>query len=303
MANDNKWSRPTNPPPPLFLGKTERDLVKQVNDELIERVIGQQILYLPVSRERTNFHPLYGEAIHKSFLGPVRVHALVEFEGIQTTTSHYGLDKDYKIVVNFHKRRLAEDQDLYVREGDYVRYGNSFYEIVSLNEGRQLFGQVDHLFQIQATCIKTRKGVMSLDNMAQDVIDALNESYQERRESHTEDLIAAGILEDEAPAAPVEDDVVDVVVETFTVQDIVWTVYVYDLPSDIPAGTALSSLFNYTGDPLMVQTAAIYQNGLRQILSASPLTGDFYIVGGDVYNARDIEAGARLYLEVLTIIE
>ena len=29
MANEkNKWSQPTNPPPPLFLGEKERDLVK-----------------------------------------------------------------------------------------------------------------------------------------------------------------------------------------------------------------------------------------------------------------------------------
>ena len=32
---DNKWSKPSNPPPPLFFGEKERDLVKQVNDELI----------------------------------------------------------------------------------------------------------------------------------------------------------------------------------------------------------------------------------------------------------------------------
>ena len=301
MSNDNKWSRPSNPPPPLFLGKSERDLVKQVNDELIERVIGQQILYLPVSRERTNFHPLYGEAIHKSFLGPVRVHALVEFEGIQTTTSHYGLDKDYKIVVNFHKRRLAEDQDLYVREGDYVRYGNSFYEIVSLNEGRQLFGQVDHLFQIQATCIKTRKGVMSLDNMAQDVIDALNESYQDGGglDSDTSSPSTPSSTPSSSPSTPSTGGSAG----SLTVQDIMWTVYVYEPPANMSPDTALSSLFGYTGDPLMVQTAAIYQNGLRQVVTASPLTGDFYIIGGDIYNVREIEAGARLYLEVLTIIE
>ncbi len=158
MSNDNKWSRPSNPPPPLFLGKSERDLVKQVNDELIERVIGQQILYLPVSRERTNFHPLYGEAIHKSFLGPVRVHALVEFEGIETTTSHYGLDKDYKIVVKFHKRRLGEDQNVFVREGDFVLYGDIFYEITELNEPKQLFGQIDFRYEIEAKCVRARKG-------------------------------------------------------------------------------------------------------------------------------------------------
>ena len=36
----NKWDQPAQPPPPLFIGKKERDLIKQVNDELIERVVG-----------------------------------------------------------------------------------------------------------------------------------------------------------------------------------------------------------------------------------------------------------------------
>ena len=55
---DNKWEQPSNPPPPLFLGKKERDLVKQVNDELIEAVIGQQVLYFPIDLDHTNFHSL-----------------------------------------------------------------------------------------------------------------------------------------------------------------------------------------------------------------------------------------------------
>ena len=63
----NKWEQPEAPPPPLFTGQKEKDLVKQVNDELIERVIGQQIVYYPISLEHTNFHPLYGEAIQKNF--------------------------------------------------------------------------------------------------------------------------------------------------------------------------------------------------------------------------------------------
>ncbi len=63
--SDNEWSRPASPPPPLFLGEKERNLVKQVNDELIEKVIGQQVLYYPIDMETTNFHELYGEAIEK----------------------------------------------------------------------------------------------------------------------------------------------------------------------------------------------------------------------------------------------
>ena len=160
MSDDITWKQPANPPPPMFLGKKERDLVKQVNDELIERVIGQGIFYYPVSIEHTNYHHLYGEAINKSFLPPVRVNALVTWEGAETTnTNGYGIDRRSSITVNFHKRRLTEDQDLQVQEGDFILYGNLFYEIVSIGQPRELFGQTQHKMEIAAKCIRARDGV------------------------------------------------------------------------------------------------------------------------------------------------
>ena len=157
--SDNKWKHPQLPPPPLFLDKKERDLVKQVNDELVERVIGQQILYYPISIENTDFHPVYGEAIQKNFLNPIRIHALVEWKGYETESTNLGIDRKSKITVHFHKRRLVEDQNLFVREGDFVSYGDEYYEIVSLNEPKQIFGQVQHKMEITAECIKAREGL------------------------------------------------------------------------------------------------------------------------------------------------
>ena len=162
MSNENKWTQPDAPPPPLFTGKKERDLVKQVNDELIERVIGQTVVYYPIDQNTTNFHPIYGEAIRKNFLPPVRVHALVEWEGIQTKyQENIGLDKESSIVVHFHKRRLTEDQDLFVREGDFVLYGDTFFEIVTLSEPKQLYGQIDHLLEISAKCVRAREDLFN----------------------------------------------------------------------------------------------------------------------------------------------
>ena len=159
MSN-NEWSQPASPPPPLFLGKKERDLVKQVNDELIEKVIGQQILYYPIDLETTNFHDLYGEAIEKTFLPPVRVYALVDYQSTETKAdTPAGMDKQNTITIYFHKRRLIEDQDLYVREGDFVLYGDYYYEIVSTQWARQLFGQIDHTFEIVATAYYSREGL------------------------------------------------------------------------------------------------------------------------------------------------
>lgn len=158
--SDKKWKQPDSPPPPLFVGKKERDLIKQVNDELIERVIGQAILYYPIDVERTNFHPIYGEAIEKNFLPPIRVYALVEWNAYGTEYSqNIGVDQRVEITVHFHERRLQEDQDLYVRAGDFVLYGGVYYELVDWAEPRKIYGQVDHSIEISAKCIKARPGV------------------------------------------------------------------------------------------------------------------------------------------------
>jgi len=161
--SDNKWSKLDAPPPPMFLGKKERDLVKQVNDEIIERVVGQQVLYFPIDIESTEYHPIYGEAMEKTFLPPIRVYALVDFGDHQTEfMSGVGLDKKTDIKIMFHKRRLTEDQNLFVREGDFVRYGPHYYEIVKLAESKLLFGQVDEpRFEILAECIRARSGLFN----------------------------------------------------------------------------------------------------------------------------------------------
>ena len=156
----NEWDKPASPQPPLFLGEKERNLVKQVNDELIEKVIGQQILYYSIDMKTTDFHDLYGEAIEKTFLPPVRVYALVEFTEFSTDyLASGGIDKTWEINVHFHKRRLEDDQNIYVREGDFVLYGDYYYEIVKLSEDTKLFGQVQHGFDVSARCRRARKGL------------------------------------------------------------------------------------------------------------------------------------------------
>ena len=123
--SDNKWDVLDSPPPPLFVGQKERNLVKQINEEILEKIIGQKLIYYSISMEHTNFHALYGEAIKKTFLKPIHVYALVEWEDKPTSTTSKGTDRSSEITIHFHKRRLTEVQDLYVREGDFVAYWES----------------------------------------------------------------------------------------------------------------------------------------------------------------------------------
>ena len=137
----NRWTQPGSPPPPLFVGKAERSFVKQINDEIIEKIIGEQVLYFPIDLRRSDYHNLYGEAIKKTFLPPVRVYSLIEYNGSDRVQERYGFDSIYNITVHFHKRRLTEDQNLFVRLGDFVQYDSMYFEIVDVFEPRYIFGQ------------------------------------------------------------------------------------------------------------------------------------------------------------------
>lgn len=162
MSDDNKWSQPEQPPPPLFLGQKEKDLVKQVNDELLERVIGQQIAYYPIDLETTHFHPIYGEARVKNFLPPIQVYALVEWnKSTSAFKSNVGIDRENQITVHFHRRRLVEDKDMFVRVGDFVQYEKELYEIMTSAEPKQLFGQVGNPVEISCVCVRTRRGIFN----------------------------------------------------------------------------------------------------------------------------------------------
>lgn len=160
MAKENiTWNRPAAPPPPMFFGKKERDFVKQINDEVTECIMPQVIIYYPISVKNSNFHELYGEAIEKTYLPPVRVATRVYWdEGRVTTTEKHNIDSESRITVRFQKRRITEDLDLFVRQGDIIFYGNQFYEIQKTAEPDELFGQADFRFEVTAECLRVRGG-------------------------------------------------------------------------------------------------------------------------------------------------
>jgi hypothetical protein len=160
MAN-NKWTRPEVRPPRLFTGQKEKDLVKQVADEVVERVVGQPILYYPLDLITSNYHPLYGEAIIKNFLPPIIVYALVDYESNITEMTEFGPDRKLAITVRFHQRRLIDDQNLYVREGDFILYDSYHFEIVSLDQKTVLYGDSYPPFDTIAKCIVARRGTFN----------------------------------------------------------------------------------------------------------------------------------------------
>ena len=87
---------------------------------------------------------------------------MVKYESQSTSTTPLGVDRVEKISVAFHKRRLTEDQDLFVREGDFIQHGEHMYEILTLEEPKWLFGQTESRFEIAASCVRAREGLFNV---------------------------------------------------------------------------------------------------------------------------------------------
>jgi len=176
----------------LFITERELDLISDLTKEVIKDVIGQKIYYYRVREELTQVHDVYEEATEKIFDPPIEVEALVEWLTPEVNTNQFGSETKNSISVMMHQRDLL-DKNVVIREGDYLSYGTTFYEITSHIPISKIFGQVEHITGYKLTGKQAREGQISkvpLGPLGEEFTDAnavQNEFEQQRGyESNTE---------------------------------------------------------------------------------------------------------------------
>ena len=141
----------------LYITNREIDFINDITKELIKDVVGQVVVYYPISEEKTKTN-LYNESDQKIFDTPIEIEVLVEYKGeTEITTTKFGIDSIFEITVFFHKKDLS-DKSIKVREGDFVQYGEKFYEILKLLRPKDIFGQQQNIPGIHAECRIAREG-------------------------------------------------------------------------------------------------------------------------------------------------
>lgn len=120
---------------PTFITSDELNFIANINDELIENMVGQNIKYYRINRRKTDYHDLYDEAIVKSFDEPIILYARISFEGTDVTTGRFTIDKNQTIEIYFHQRRLKE-MNVAIREGDFFEWDNTgrLFEIIRVTQ-------------------------------------------------------------------------------------------------------------------------------------------------------------------------
>lgn len=149
---------------PMFLGDKEKEFQKHINQEIVERITNETVLYYAVDVENTQYHLLYGEALIKKFWPPVRIPCLIEWKPQETKNDKFTIDRVPVMAVHVLKRRIEEDVGLNMMVGDFVFYGRDFYEIVEINSPTKLYGDPTRQVEIILTCVKARQGTFYVES-------------------------------------------------------------------------------------------------------------------------------------------
>ena len=140
----------------LFIDTKELDFFTSVNKELIQKIVGQKIIYYSISDEHTRTNDLYDEAVIKTVFTPVEVNALILYTDTVETTTKFSIDMIYQIEVYFYDNELKE-RNIIPREGDFVKFGEVFYEILQLTRPQITFGQIENQVMVKSICRVSRE--------------------------------------------------------------------------------------------------------------------------------------------------
>jgi len=151
---------------------TERELafIGRINHELIQKVVGQEVTYYEVDVEKSKSNHLYDEAVEKVWKPPVLVNARVLWDNPTSTTSNFGVDSKYTAEVYFHKLELDE-RNVAPKEGDFVEFGQVFFEITSVTQPQIIFGQVNNKAMTKCICVPSREGQFQAGGKASEGVD------------------------------------------------------------------------------------------------------------------------------------
>jgi len=143
-----------------FITAKEHAFIARVNKELIQKVIGQEVIYYALSREETTPHDVYGEAVDKVWYAPVTLNCLVSFDNPDVKTLDIGLDAEYNLEVYVLTDELI-DRNIKPNEGDFVEFGQKFFEISSVTLPQLAFGQVNNKLMTKFSCVSSRESVFA----------------------------------------------------------------------------------------------------------------------------------------------
>jgi hypothetical protein len=121
----------------LFTNDRDWGLLRTINQELINNIIEQEILYYKISLENTEDN-IYGESLNKYYLDPILLNCLINRNPQETSTNEFGPDVNRSLSFGFLRDDLVVKNTI-PEIGDIIMWQENYYEVDGIIED-QLFG-------------------------------------------------------------------------------------------------------------------------------------------------------------------
>ena len=136
---------------PFFIPQKEFDLINQMNEELIDEIIGQSVDIYKVNVERTEDN-VYGESTAKYYDIGFRVNCLINYNEPEIIQDEFGADNNSSIEMFFQRENLSSGSlNFYPEIGDIVDWNDYYWEINGTTEPQLFAGHPNFINNIKAT--------------------------------------------------------------------------------------------------------------------------------------------------------
>ena len=148
---------------PFFVPQKEFDLINQMNEELIDEIVGQSVDIYKVDIDRTDEN-VYGESTTKYYNVGFRVNCLILYNEPEIIQDEFGADLNSSIEMYFQRENLASGSlNFYPEIGDIVEWNDHYWEINGVTEPQLIAGHPKYNHQIKATAHRSRLSSLQIE--------------------------------------------------------------------------------------------------------------------------------------------
>ena len=148
---------------PFFIPQKEFDLINQLNEELIDEIVGQSVDIYKINVENTEEN-LYGESTTKYYDVGFRVNCLILYNEPEITQDEFGTDLNASVEMYFQRENLSSGSlNFYPEIGDIVDWNDFYWEINGTTEPQLFAGHPAFKHQIKATAHRERLSSLQIE--------------------------------------------------------------------------------------------------------------------------------------------
>ena len=148
---------------PFFVPQKEVNLINDMNEELIDEIVGQSVDVYKVSIENTEEN-IYGESATKYYDVGFRVNCLLLYDEPEIVQEDFGPDLNGSIEMYFQRENLSSGSlNFYPEIGDIVDWNDFYWEINGTTEPQLFAGHPNFKHNIVATAHRSRLSSLQIE--------------------------------------------------------------------------------------------------------------------------------------------